>query len=230
MLQDTLDSNGHAPHMAKPRLVYISNATETSSFYTKAELTALSSFCREIGMLLFMDGARLGAALAAPGNELTLADIAALTDMSWIGFTKVGALLDEAIIIPNKPLADDFEFEFEFHIKERGALLAKGQVLGVQFKELFGAGLFYSLPRHTADMAERLAKGLLKAGFAITDAPETNVIFPILSNTVIERLQQEFAFYVWAKHDANHSVIRLVTSWATDPKQVAAFISSAAEG
>ena len=121
-IESTLASNAHYPHMAKPRLVYISNATETGTVYTKAELQALSETCKSNGLLLLLDGARLGTALTASISDLTMKDIAELTDVFWIGGTKAGALIGEAIVIPNDQLADDYSF----HIKQRGALLAKG--------------------------------------------------------------------------------------------------------
>lgn len=217
----TLAANAHYPHMAKPRLVYISNATETGTLYTKAELTAISGLCRERGLLLLLDGARLGAALTADKNDLTLKDIAELTDMFWIGGTKVGALLGEAIVIPNPDLREDFSF----HIKQRGALLAKGRILGLQFRELFRGDLYFELARHANIMAARLSAGLSKAGFDFAAETETNQLFPILPNDLIEMIRDQFGFYVWQPHDADSSVTRFVTSWATTEAQVDAFIA-----
>lgn len=216
-----LNANAHYPHMAKPRLVYISNATEVGTLYTKSELQAISELCKERGLLLLLDGARLGAALTADGNDLTLEDIADLTDIFWIGGTKVGALLGEAIVIPNPALRD----EFNFHIKQRGALLAKGRILGLQFRELFGDGLFFDLARHSNDMANRMSKGIAQAGFDFVAETETNQLFPILPNDLIEHLKKRFDFYVWEPHDPSNSVIRLVTSWATEEDQVDGFVS-----
>ncbi len=218
-VQWALDNNAHFPHMAKPRMAYISNATETGTLYTKAELTALSNICKQNELLLFLDGARLGAALTAKKNDLTLADIAALTDIFWMGGTKMGALLGEAIIIPNASLADDFAF----HIKQRGSLLAKGRVLGVQFLELLKNELWKDLQHFANDMAQRLSEGVALAGYPLDAKTETNQVFPILPNALIEKLSEQFDFYIWEKKGADKSVIRLVTSWATDKEQVEKF-------
>ncbi|RBW57108.1 low specificity L-threonine aldolase [Ruegeria sp. A3M17] len=216
-----LEANAHFPHMAKPRLVYISNATEVGTLYTKAELEAISALCRERGLLLLLDGARLGAALSANKNDLTLHDIAELTDIFWVGGTKVGALLGEAIVIPNPNLREDFAF----HIKQRGALLAKGRILGLQFRELFSDGLYFDLARHANTMAERLSDGIAKAGFKFVAETETNQLFPILPNDLIAQLKERFDFYVWEPYDADNSVTRLVTSWATEEEHVDAFLA-----
>ncbi len=219
-VQSALDSNAHFPHMAKPRLVYISNATELGTLYTKAELMALSDICKAKGLLLFLDGARLGAALSAEKNDLTLAEIASFTDLFWIGGTKAGALFGEAIVINNEALAEDISF----HIKQRGALLAKGRLLGLQFLELFKAGLFFDATKHANKMASKLSTAIKQGGIDLAAETETNQIFPILPNALIESLKQMFEFYVWEKVDDQRSVVRLVTSWATDEAQVDSFI------
>jgi threonine aldolase len=218
-IKDALDQNAHFPHMAKPRLVYLSNATETGTLYTKAELSAISDLCKERGLILFLDGARLGAALSAVKNDLTLADLACLTDIFWIGGTKVGALLGEAIVINNPSLAEDFAF----HVKQRGGLLAKGRTLGVQFLELFRSNLFFELARHANNMAQLLSLGVIEAGFSLSAETETNQVFAILPNTLISKLQNEFQFYVWEMVGSDRAVVRLVTSWATSESQVSAF-------
>jgi threonine aldolase len=169
-----------------------------------------------------MDGARLGAALTASTNDLTLADISKLTDMFWIGGTKSGILFGEAIVIPNKKLAEDFAF----NIKQRGALLAKGRVLGLQFRELFSNNLFFDLTRHANKMAEKLSKGIVKAGYELIQPVESNQIFVALPNDVIERLQEQFTFFVMCEIDEQNSMVRLVTSWATDEDQVKMFIKN----
>jgi len=220
LIETTLSKNAHFPHMTRPRLVYISNATELGTIYTKAELTEISSCCRSNNLLLMVDGARLGAALTAPKNDLTLNDLAQLCDIFWIGGTKAGALIGEAIVVPNQALADDFAF----HIKQRGALLAKGRLLGIQFNSLFTDELFFQLSKSANESAQTLSTALIAAGFSLAADTESNQIFPILPNTVIEALKKRFDFYVWEPVDAQHSVIRLVTSWATDPEQLDAFI------
>ena len=220
IIEKALDNNAHFPHMAKPRLVYISNATELGTTYSKTELSNISNFCKKRGLLLFLDGARLGAALASANNDLRLTDIAELTDIFWIGGTKVGTLLGEAIVISNQSLATDFSF----HVKQRGALLAKGRVIGVQFSELFRSNLFFDLALHANQMAAKLSLGISEMGYKLAAPTETNQVFAILPNALIARLEKQFKFYIWEKVTSDQAVIRLVTSWATDPKQIEAFL------
>ena len=220
-IEAALAANAQFPHMAKPRLVYISNATEVGTVYTKAELQGLSTTCRKNQLLLMMDGARLGAALTAGVNDLTLKDIADLTDIFWIGGTKAGALIGEAIVIPNPQLAVDFAF----HIKQRGALLAKGRLLGIQFVELFSNNLFFELTRHGNSMAQKLSTAITDCGYRLSAPTESNQVFPILPGALIDKLKESYEFYVWGKVDNDHSVIRLVTCWASDEKQVDALIA-----
>lgn len=221
----TLANNSHFPHMAKPRVVYISNATEVGTIYSKDELQSLSTTCKENNLLLMLDGARLGTALTADKNDLTLKDICELTDIFWIGGTKAGALIGEAIIIPNHQLAEDFAF----HIKQRGALLAKGRLLGLQFLVLFQNNLFFDLTKFSNNMAGKLSDGIVACGHVLATETESNQVFPILPNKVIEKLQQKFDFYVWEKIDDEHSTVRLVTSWATEETQVDAFLEAVQE-
>jgi len=207
-------------HMVKPRLVYISNPTELGSIYYKEELKALSQFCRDNKLLLYVDGARLGSALCSKGNDLALADFAVLTDAFYIGGTKNGALFGEALVICQDSLKEDFRF----HMKQKGALLAKGRLLGIQFFELFKDNLYFDLAKHANRMADLLRDGIKRAGFNfLTDSP-SNQLFPILPNSLIAKLEEKYAFYVWSRIDTNNSVIRLVTSWATKEEQIAAFL------
>lgn len=221
-IQVALDSNAHFPHMAKPRMVYISNATEVGTLYTKPELQAISELCKARNLLLLLDGARLGAALSADKNDLTLQDITELTDIFWIGGTKAGALFGEAIIIPNPALREDFAF----YVKQRGALLAKGRFLGLQFRELFREGLYFDLAKHANQLAALLSEGLSECGHRFVARTETNQVFPILPNVLIDELEKSFNFYIWEAIDKSSSVIRLVTSWATPEEQVGAFIDA----
>jgi threonine aldolase len=221
-IEVALSSNAHFPHMAKPRLIYISNATETGTVYTLAELREISALAKQRGLILFLDGARLGAALASRKNDASVADIAALVDIFWIGGTKVGALLGEAIVVCNPALKDDFAF----HIKQRGGMLAKGRLLGIQFQALFGIkNLFLENAKHANAMAAKLAAGIVGRGYALDAETATNQVFPILPDFIISALQEYFSFYVWSKSDNGRSVIRLVTSWATDGHQVDAFLA-----
>jgi threonine aldolase len=213
--------------MAKPRLIYLSNATETGTVYTLAELREISALARQRGLILFLDGARLGAALASSKSDATLADIAGLVDIFWIGGTKAGALLGEAIVVCNPALTEDFAF----HLKQRGGMLAKGRLLGIQFQALFGEkDLFLENARHANAMAAKLAAGIVSGGYALDAQTATNQVFPILPDAVISALKQHFAFYVWRQSDNDHSVIRLVTSWATQEDQVDAFLARLAQG
>jgi len=225
-IETALTGNAHFPHMAKPRLIYLSNATETGTVYTLAELRAISTLARQRGLLLFVDGARLGAALASDQNDATLADIASLADIFWIGGTKAGALIGEAIVVCHPELAVDFAF----HLKQRGAMLAKGRLLGIQFQALFGdKDLFFQNARHANAMAARLAAGIVANGHELASETATNLVFAILPDTVIEAMKRDFDFYVWERTDASRSLVRLVTSWATDVRQVDAFVARLAE-
>jgi threonine aldolase len=207
-------------HMVKPKLVYISNSTEIGSIYSKKELEELSLFCREKKLLLFMDGARLGSALCSIENDLELSDFPALVDAFYIGGTKNGALIGEALVICRESLKEDFRF----HMKQKGALLAKGRLLGIQFLELFRDNLFFDLAMHANKMADILREEFKHAHFQFLTHAPSNQIFPILPNALITELQKKYSFYVWANVDANYSAIRLVTSWATREEQVRAFI------
>lgn len=207
-------------HMVKPKLVYISNPTEIGSIYRRSELEQLSRLCRAENLFLYIDGARLGSALCSGENDLRPADLGELADAFYIGGTKNGALLGEALVICNASLKTDFRF----HMKQKGALLAKGKVLGIQFRELFQDGLYFELAKHANAMAGLLKQAISDAGFGFLTYSPTNQIFPILPNWLVERLQEKYSFYVWTKIDADNSAIRLVTSWATEEAAVLAFI------
>jgi len=204
------------PHVVKPAMVYISNSTETGTIYTRAELKNLSSFCKSQGLLLFLDGARLGHALTAENNDLTLPDIARLTDLFYIGATKNGALLGEAIVFNRSALAIDFEYA----LKQKGAMLAKGRLLAIQFLELFKDDLYFTLAKHANAMAMKIANAIKEKGFTFLTNSTTNQIFPVLPKEMIKKLSEHYLFYVWKEIDENHSAIRLITSWATEENQV----------
>lgn len=207
-------------HMVKPKLVYLSNSTEIGSIYTKDELTDLRDFCKEQNLLLYMDGARLGSALCSDDNDLKLSDIPALVDAFYIGGTKNGALLGEALVI----CCDSLKEDFRFHLKQKGALLAKGRLLGIQFYELFQDDLFFELAQHANKMATILREECNNAHFSFLTYSPSNQIFPILPNALIAELQNKYAFIVWEKVNSTHSAIRLVTSWATKEEEVRAFV------
>ncbi|MDQ1146102.1 threonine aldolase [Bacillus sp. SORGH_AS 510] len=207
-------------HMVKPKLVYISNSTEIGSVYTKKELEELRDVCHENNLILYMDGARLGSALCSDENDLELSDLPGLVDAFYIGGTKNGALMGEALVICKDSLKEDFRY----HIKQKGGLLAKGRVLGIQFLELFRDNLFFDLAMHANKLAGRLREEIGKANIPFLIDSPSNQIFPILPNSLIAELDKKYAFHVWEKVDEGHSTIRLVTSWATQEEQVEAFI------
>ncbi|OAA93243.1 threonine aldolase family protein [Clostridium coskatii] len=207
-------------HMVKPKLVYISNSTEIGSIYKKSELEKLSKFCKENKLLLYIDGARLGSALCSEENDVELSDLARLADAFYIGGTKNGALMGEAMVICNNSLKEDFRF----YIKQKGALLAKGRLLGIQFLELFKDDLYFDLAKHANVMADLLRKEISKAGYSFLTHSPSNQIFPILPNKLIKKLGNKYSFTIWKKSDEYNSVIRLVTSWATKESMVSGFI------
>ena len=209
-------------HMVKPKMVYISNSTEVGSVYTKAELKSIYNFCQENNLILFVDGARLGSALTSSKCDLTLEDMANLCDVFYIGGTKNGALIGEAIVFNKLDLNENFRF----HIKQKGGMLAKGRLIGIQFSELFRNDLFFEIGKHANKMAEKLAKNISNKGFEFLTEPSSNQIFPIFPNELIAKLQHHFEFFVWEKIDEEKSAIRLVTSWATLEEKVENFIES----
>lgn len=221
-LQSILQTYTLRPHVVKPRLVYISNATEFGTIYTQEELQELYFYCQESHLLLFMDGARLGVALTAEPNDLTLPKISRNTDVFYLGGTKNGALLGESIIFNHPQLAEDFDY----HIKQKGALLAKGRVLGIQFLELFQNNLFFELAQQANQRAQLLAAHLKDLGYSfLLDSP-TNQIFPIFLKKDINKLHQDYAFHEWKEIDETHSAVRLVTSWTTPEKALHEFIQA----
>ena len=203
-------------HTAQPKLVYISNPTELGTLYTLSELEALSAVCREKGLYLFMDGARLGYGLAAKDNDVTLPDIARLCDVFYIGGTKVGALFGEAVVIANYAVAEDFRYL----IKQHGGMLAKGRLLGVQFDALFEDGLYFEIAAHAVRMADQIRAVLDELGVKYLVPGVTNQIFPILSDDFLEELSKNFMFTEQGRVDETHRAVRLCTSWATKQENV----------
>jgi len=208
-------------HMVVPRVVFIAQATESGTLYSRAELVALSDACRGLGLYLYMDGARLGPALASRFSDISLPELSTLVDMFYLGGTKNGALLGEALVINNDSLKD----RFRHHLKQRGALLAKGRVLGAQFAALLEGGLYFDLARHANAMAARLADGLRERSVRFLSEPVANQVFPILDDARIAQLRQSYEFHTWARVDAAHAAIRLVTSWATPPEAIDRFLA-----
>jgi threonine aldolase len=209
-------SDGNHEHMVFPGMVYLSFPTEYGTLYTRKELETIHEVCHRYDIPLYLDGARLAYGLAAEGCDLTLPDIAALTDVFYIGGTKVGALCGEAIVFPR----DNAPKHFLTQIKQRGALLAKGRLNGIQFDTLFSDGLYFDLGRHAVEMARRLRTVLHEAGCTFFLESPTNQQFIILEDSLMERLSHEVAFDFWEKHDATHTVVRFATSWATRPEDI----------
>ena len=219
-IQTVLNSHRNVPHQVMPKLVYISNSTELGTIYQRQELEELSDFCRKNNLYLFMDGARLGHAITSEISDLSLEDIAKLTDVFYLGGTKNGALIGEAIIINNTSLQRDFAF----NIKQKGALLAKGRLLGVQFLELMKNDLYFDLAKHANEQAMKIKNALLEKGTVFLSDTYTNQIFPVLSHDIIEILSEKFEFYVWKNINENSSAIRLITSWNTSDEAIQDFI------
>ena len=207
-------------HMVQPKMVYLSNTTELGTIYTKAELMAIRELCIQEHLLLFLDGARLASALTCSSNDLTMKDIADLVDVFYIGGTKNGALLGEALVICKQELREDFRYL----IKQRGAMMAKGFVIGIQFEALFENRLYFELGAHANRMAERITQALSDKGISFYATSCSNQIFPILSDKVIDKLAEKFGFLVQERVDDKNSVIRLVTSWATSQSNVDSLI------
>ena len=197
--------------MVFPGMVYISHPTEYGTLYTKDELIALSETCRELHLPLFLDGARLGYALMSHETDITLPDIAEHCDVFYIGGTKVGALCGEAVVFPraNEPL------HFLTMVKQHGAMLAKGRLLGIQFDTLFTDELYLSIARHAIEMADELRSILRKHQIPFFLETCTNQQFVILENRTLARLLEEVIVSIWEVLDADHTVVRLCTSWAT---------------
>ena len=200
-----------------PGCVYISQATEYGTLYTLAELEAIRKVCTKYDMPLFIDGARLGYALTASGNDVTIEDIARLADVFYIGGTKVGAMFGEAVVFTHGNMPK----HFVTIVKQHGALLAKGWLLGLQFRHVeFTDGLYLRIARHANDAADRIRKVLVERGYTLTfDAP-TNQIFVTLDNETSERLQRDVRLGFTEKADDTHTVMRICTSWATTDEQV----------
>lgn len=220
-VQKIIDVHQNKPHQVKQKFVYISNSTEVGTIYSKKELIDLYQYCQEKSLYLFVDGARLGHALTAETNDLSLEDFGKYTDAFYLGGTKNGALIGEAIIINNENLQQ----EFGFHLKQKGAMLAKGRLLGIQFEELLKDDLYFDLAKHANQQAMKIKKAFQEIGCDFLSETFTNQIFPILTNSQIEKLSTNFDFYVWKKINEEKSAVRLITSWATSDEIVEKFIS-----
>lgn len=208
-------------HMVQPKLVYVSDSTEIGTIYTKAELTALSDTCRKNGLYLYLDGARLGYALCAENNDLDLPTLARLCDAFYIGGTKVGALFGEALVICNEKLKEDFRYI----LKQKGGMLAKGRLLGLQFLALLEDDLYYEMGRHADKMAMLIQAACLRKGYKLFAPSTTNQQFPIMPDEVLNRLKDKYEYSYTQRIDAKHSAVRFCTSWATEMAAVQSLIA-----
>lgn len=208
---ETFYGDENHEHMVFPGMVYISHPTEYGTLYNKKELMQLSEICREYEIPLYMDGARLGYGLMSSETDVTLSDIASLCDVFYIGGTKVGALCGEAVVFTK----ENTPKHFMTMIKQKGALLAKGRVLGVQFDTLFTDGLYFEIAGHAIRMAEKLKDMLRKKGYEFYIESPTNQQFIVIENKKLDELKETVAVSFWEKYDESHTVIRLATSWST---------------
>ena len=216
-LKSFYDDESHE-HMVYPGMAYISHPTEYGTLYTEDELRRLSEVCRNYGIPLYLDGARLGYGLACGETDVTLPDVARYCDVFYIGGTKVGALCGEAVVFTRQNTPS----HFVTLIKQHGALLAKGRLLGLQFDVLFTDGLYTALGRHAIAMAQILRRVFEEKGYAFFIQSPTNQLFVILENSQMEQLKERVKFSFWERYDDHHTVVRFATSWATEESAVQA--------
>ena len=203
-------------HQIQPAMVYLSHPAENGTLYTLEELTDIRSACDEWNLLLFVDGARLGYGLASPVNDVTIADLARLTDVFYIGGTKVGALFGEAVVIKSPAVKRDFRYM----IKRQGGMLAKGWLLGLQFDVLLDQNRYVAIARKAVEQALRIRKAFEEKGCSFLIESWTNQQFPILDNETMHKFDTNFAYSVWTPMDAGHTAVRFCTSWATKDEDV----------
>ena len=203
-------------HVVQPKMVYISHPTEMGTLYTKDELLDIRKVCDKAGFSLFLDGARLGYGLVAENTDVTLELLAQVCDVFYIGGTKVGALFGEAVVICNP----DMKADFRYIIKQRGGMLAKGRLLGIQFEELFSNNLYYDIAKHAIDLSMKIQTELMKQGYQFAIESNTNQQFVILPNEKYNKLKEKYGLTFWEKYDDEQSVVRICTSWATKEEAV----------
>lgn len=221
MIQAVVDTHS-SEHMVVPRLVYISNTTEVGTVYTREELSALHIICDRFNLLLYCDGARLGSALTVQGADTTFADYAVFCDAFTIGGTKNGLLFGEALVITNRNLSTGFRH----CMKQQGAILAKGRLLGVQFDAILRDNLYLELAAHANRLAERLTQGLTQMNIPLLAPSPSNQVFPIFPNRVVEQLQEQFTFEIQERVDDTHTCIRFVTAWCSTDDDVTALLDT----
>lgn len=214
------NSDSDREHTVQPKMVYISNPTELGTIYYKKELQDIAAVCRTYGIYLFMDGARLGYGLTAEDNDLTLPDIAKCCDVFYIGGTKVGALFGEAVVIKNAALKEDFRY----FIKQKGGMLAKGRLLGIQFATLLEGNLYFELAEHANRLADELRAAFERKGYPYLVENKTNQIFPIMPDAHLAVLSEKYGYAYQKRIDDTHSAVRFCTSWATKNEDVARLV------
>ena len=214
-MQAHLNEDG-PEHMVQPGMVYLSFPTEVGTIYTLSELKSINMVCHKYRIPLFIDGARLGYGLCSPESDITLPQLTRLTDVFYIGGTKVGALFGEAVVITNETLKRDFRYS----IKRHGGMLAKGRLLGIQFATLFTDDLYLKLGQHAIDEAMRIKQALQEVGIGFLIDSPTNQQFPIFDNTQLEALGKKYRFSFWQRMDAEHTAVRICTSWGTKSENV----------
>lgn len=215
-------NDGNHDHMVMPGLVYLSQPTEFGTLYSRTELTAIRAVCREYGMPLYVDGARLAYALACPENDVSLPDLARLCDVFYIGGTKCGALFGEAVVLPDPALLPHF---FTI-VKQHGALLAKGFLLGVQFDTLFTDELYLRIGAPALRAADQMRDAFRNAPYRLAFDSPTNQVFVVLENELMERLSQSVSFSFWERFDETHTVVRFAASWATTQEETARLLDA----
>ncbi|MBR6768357.1 MAG: aminotransferase class I/II-fold pyridoxal phosphate-dependent enzyme [Clostridia bacterium] len=224
-IYDSHYADASRERMVQPGMVYLTNPTEYGAIYTKEELAAISKVCRETELYLYVDGARLGYALTAEGNNLTLSDLAALCDAFYIGGTKHGALLGEALVITN----DKLKKHFRYYIKQNGALLAKGRILGIQFLALFEDDIYFTTSQDANRKAMLLKNGIASLGYSFYVDSVTNQQFPILPTKMLEILSPNYTFSDMGKVDDTHSIARFCTNFATSENDIQALLADIAK-
>lgn len=214
-----------AEHVVQIKMVYISNSTELGTIYTLSELEAISATCRKYGLYLFMDGARLSYAMTAKGSDIAYEDLARLCDVFYMGGTKCGALFGEAVVINNPAIAEDFRYL----IKQKGAMLAKGWLLGLQFDVLLEDGLYMTIARQANEYAQQIRETLTSLGYRMLIDTTSNQIFPVLPNALLQKLAPEFTYSIQERISENHTAVRFCTSWATTRESVDALCKALKE-
>lgn len=203
-------------HLVMPKLVFVSLPTECGTNYTKEELKEVYDYCKENDLYLYIDGARLGYGLVAKDTDIKMEDLPELCDVFYIGGTKCGALFGEAVVIINDKLKKDFRY----YMKQRGAMLAKGKLLGIQFDVLFENELYFKICKQAVELALKIKEAAIEKGYKLYFNSFTNQQFIIMPNTKLKSLEKDFAFFKWQKYDEKNTVIRICTSWATTEENV----------